>query len=74
MTNTEKTFISNLVSLRRCHHLKQKEMAAILGVKLSRYSAWEGMRNFPPIDYVFIIASYFQYDIREMCSPLNMAA
>lgn len=56
-------FAFTLEKKRKLKRLTQKQVAEIIGVKLSTYQAWEQTRSEPNIRNLSKIAKFFKWDI-----------
>ena len=65
------TLSGNIVYHRRRIHYAQRSMASALGIKHSRYGAWEEGRAKPPHDYLLKLAEVFGITVEQLLKPLE---
>ena len=64
MTNN---FSRNLRLLRKANHLKQSQLANIVGKSVSTVSAWEKETRQPLVEDVYVLSKYFNLDMETLC-------
>lgn len=57
----------NLLRLRRIKGLTQADIAKVLGIGQTAYSAWEKGKTKPPLDQLIRLASFFEVSLDELC-------
>lgn len=57
----------NLLRLRRIKGITQADIAKVLGIGQTAYSAWEKGKTKPPLDQLIRLASFFEVSLDELC-------
>lgn len=55
--------LPRLRDLREDHDMKQKEVAAILGIDQRVYSNYETGKRTIPVDYLMVLADFYQVSV-----------
>ena len=55
--------LPRLRNLREDHDMKQKEVAAILGIDQRVYSNYETGKRTIPVDYLMVLADFYQVSV-----------
>lgn len=64
----------NLERLRKDRKLQQKEIAEMLGISQTAYSAWEKGKNAIPLEKLVTLAKYYQVSLDMICGFSSSSA
>lgn len=61
-----------LCKLRKSGGYRQKEIAAMLGIKTSTYSAYEELRANPPLETIYLICMFYNVTFEQLMGPQSV--